>query len=138
MSTRSLSTERFRILQAELEMVGIFEKDLRESFVTSQGKGGQNVNKVATCVCLQHVPTGITVKCQKERAQALNRFLARRLLLEKIKALRVRVQEEKIQAREKLRRKNRRRPRGLKEKILEGKRKQSEKKKDRQKMKSWV
>ena len=57
--------------------LGVRESDLEESFVRSGGRGGQNVNKLATCVMLLHRPTGIQVKCQSTRQQGLNRFLAR-------------------------------------------------------------
>ncbi|MEQ2008785.1 MAG: peptide chain release factor-like protein [Limisphaerales bacterium] len=67
--------------------LGVRESDIEESFVRSGGHGGQNVNKTSTCVMLVHRPTGLQVKCQKTRQQALNRFLARRLLLDKIERL---------------------------------------------------
>lgn len=44
------------------------------------------MNKTSTCVYLRHRPTGIEVKCMAERSQSLNRFLARRQLLEKIES----------------------------------------------------
>ncbi|HTL46843.1 MAG TPA: peptide chain release factor-like protein [Verrucomicrobiae bacterium] len=65
---------------------GLREEDLDEKFVHSGGKGGQNVNKTSTCVWLKHIPSGLEVKVQKERSQNLNRFLARRLLLEKFRS----------------------------------------------------
>ena len=67
--------------------LGIREEDIEEKFIRSQGKGGQNVNKLETCVYLEHRPTGIEVKCQQERYQAMNRFLARRILTNKIESL---------------------------------------------------
>ena len=64
--------------------LGIQEKDIEEKFIRSQGRGGQKVNKSSTCVFVRHVPTGIEVKCQKARTQAMNRFFARRTLVEKL------------------------------------------------------
>jgi len=67
-----------------MEELGILEKDIEEKFVRSSGHGGQNVNKTSTCVYLKHIPTGIEVKCMKDRSQSINRFLARRELIKKI------------------------------------------------------
>jgi peptide chain release factor len=94
--------------------VGLRETDIGESFVHSGGHGGQNVNKVATCVMLVHLPTGIQVKCQETRHQARNREIARRLLLEKLE---VRKRERAAAERdrtEKLRRQKRGRSRASK------------------------
>ncbi len=67
--------------------LGVREEDLKETFVRSSGPGGQKVNKTSSCVQLTHLPTGLSVKCQQERSQTLNRFLARRLLLDRIERL---------------------------------------------------
>ena len=78
-----VSPEKEKTLKSKLDSLGIYEKDIEESFVRSGGKGGQNVNKVATCVYLKHLPTGTEVKCSKARTQGLNRYYARMLLLRK-------------------------------------------------------
>jgi len=70
-----------------MEELGILEKDIEEKFVRSSGHGGQNVNKTSTCVYLKHIPSGIEVKCMKDRSQSINRFLARRELVKKIEDL---------------------------------------------------
>src|SRR5436190_16428254 len=87
--TLPLSTDRARTVAARLLELGIREEDLDETFVHSGGKGGQNVNKVATCVLLVHRPTRTMVKCQRERSQAANRLVARRLLADKIEEQRL-------------------------------------------------
>jgi protein subunit release factor B len=79
-----VSEEKSRWLQERMEAVGVREEDMEEKFIRSSGSGGQKVNKTSTCVYLRHIPTGIEVKCMKERSQPLNRFLARRELLEKV------------------------------------------------------
>lgn len=115
-------------LKNRMHRLGIREADLEESFVRSQGAGGQNVNKVSSCVMLKHRPSGITVKCQKARSQALNRFIARRLLAAKLEA-RVRGEAGLERHRvEKIRRQKRRRSRRAKIKMLADKRFHSEKK----------
>ncbi len=82
-----VSLEKEKQLAVRMAALGVREADIKESFVRSGGHGGQNVNKVSTCVMLLHRPTGVQVKCQKTRQQGLNRFIARRLLLDKIEAI---------------------------------------------------
>ncbi len=84
MTTFAVSEEKNRWLQERMEALGVRESDIEERFIRSSGKGGQHVNKTSTCVYLRHIPTGIEVKCMKDRSQSVNRFLARRELLEKI------------------------------------------------------
>ena len=115
-------------LRMKMELLGIHEKDLVEKFVRSSGKGGQKVNKTATCVYLKHLPTGIEVKCQRERSQSINRFLARRRLVNKIRAKIMGEKSEEQQRIEKIRRQKRKRSQRAKQKMLEEKKKQSEKK----------
>ncbi|MEW6333167.1 MAG: peptide chain release factor-like protein [Thermodesulfobacteriota bacterium] len=108
--------------------LGIREEDLRETFIRSSGPGGQKVNKTSSCVHLVHLPTGLSVKCQQERSQSLNRFLARRLLTDRIERLRTGIVRAERMRAEKIRRQKRRRSRRAQEKILEAKHQQSEKK----------
>jgi protein subunit release factor B len=77
----AVSEEKNRWLQERMEALDIREKDIEEKFVRSSGSGGQKVNKASTCVYLRHIPTGIEIKCMRERSQSLNRFLARRELV---------------------------------------------------------
>ncbi|MFA4920250.1 MAG: peptide chain release factor-like protein [Thermodesulfovibrionales bacterium] len=87
MLTFAVSEDKNIWLRDRMEELGVLEKDIEEKFVRSSGHGGQNVNKTSTCVYLKHVPTGIGVKCMKDRSQSINRFLARRELVKRIEGL---------------------------------------------------
>jgi protein subunit release factor B len=123
-----VSSEKAAALERRLAALGIREQDLQESFVHSGGKGGQNVNKVATCVVLVHGPSGTQIKCQKARTQGLNRYLARQLLAERIESAVRGVKAAREQEIEKIRRQKRRRSRRARNKMLDDKHAVSQKK----------
>jgi len=128
MSTFPVSLEKETQLAQRMAALGVREADIEESFVRSGGHGGQNVNKTSTCVMLIHRPTGLQVKCQATRQQGLNRFLARRLLLDKIEERQkgfVAARRDEI---ERIRRQKRKRSRRAKERMLADKSHQAEKK----------
>ncbi len=131
MGNISVSKDKQEALRKRMEGLGIFEKDIVEKFIRSSGKGGQRVNKASTCVYLKHLPTQIEVKCQEERYQALNRYLARRILTDKIEEMIKGKESEEQQRIEKIRRQKRKRSKRAKLKMLEDKRKHSEKKEAR-------
>jgi len=118
--------------QAELDQLlrrlAVREADLDERFVRSSGPGGQNVNKVSTCVVLRHRPSGIEVRCQRERSQALNRYLARRILVKRLDAERLGRLSAEASRIAKVRRQKRKRSKRTKEKLLRLKRLRAEKK----------
>ncbi len=121
-----VSAAKQRALEERFSRLGIREEDLEETFVRSSGRGGQNVNKVSTCVVLVHRPTGTRVKCQIERSQALNRFLARSLLAGRIERQLLGEASAEAKRIAKVRRQKRRRSRRAKEKILADKHARSE------------
>ncbi|MCK4911590.1 MAG: peptide chain release factor-like protein [Thermodesulfovibrionales bacterium] len=123
-----VSEAKERALQKRMEELGLFESEIEESFVRSGGAGGQNVNKVATCVVLKHPPSGLEVKCQRARTQGMNRYHARALLAEKMDTLINQKKSKEQQRIEKIRRQKRKRSKRAKEKMLENKKKQSVKK----------
>lgn len=78
--------EKQQELERRMSACGLREADLEEHFIRSGGPGGQKVNRTATCVQLRHIPSGLEVKMQQARSQALNRFYARRRLCELFEA----------------------------------------------------
>ena len=112
-------------LNAQMRSLRIREEDLAETFIRGTGAGGQKINKTSSTVVLRHVPTGIEVRCQKERSQSQNRILAREELCERIAARRAAEKLEAQNEKEKARRQNRPRPRSLKKKLVKSKRHRS-------------
>ena len=118
-------------IERRMKRLGIREADLSESFTRSSGPGGQNVNKVSTAVTLAHAPSGVSVTVQDSRSQSWNRRLARERLLDELEKRR----REKAQARRAEaaleRRRNSPRPRGVKERMLDSKKRRGATKKMR-------
>jgi protein subunit release factor B len=116
MSKFGVSQEKERALEARLQALEVREEDLEESFIRSSGPGGQHVNKTSTCVRLVHRPTGLAIKVQNSRSQGLNRFLARRLLADRLERQRGGAASPQAQHEDKIRRQKQRRARRAKRK----------------------
>ena len=123
-----VSQKKNEELEQAMARLGICASDLEESFVRSGGSGGQNVNKVSSCVVLKHIPSGLVVKCQKERSQGMNRYYARRILIGRIETLVHGRQGEEAKRIAKIRRQKRKRSKWAKEKVLVAKHAHGEKK----------
>lgn len=131
MSSFPVGIDKENQLAQRMASLGVRESDIEETFVRSGGHGGQNVNKTSTCVMLLHRPSGMQVKCQETRQQGMNRFIARRLLLDKIEEKQKGFVAAKRSEIEKIRRQKRKRSQRAKNRMLAGKAHQSEKKKFR-------
>lgn len=119
-------SDAWRSVEERLRRLGVDPADLSETFVRAAGKGGQNVNKVATCVRLAHAPSGVVIRCETERSQARNRLLARQRLAERLEqAMRDREARERADT-ERRRRQKRGRSRGAKRRMLREKRRRGE------------
>jgi protein subunit release factor B len=131
MTAFPVNPEKAQQLAQRMAALGVRESDIEETFVRSGGHGGQNVNKSATCVMLLHRPTRLQVKCQTTRQQGLNRFIARRVLLDKIEELQTGQVAAEVSRIEKLRRQKRQRSRQAKARMLADKSHHADKKASR-------
>ena len=116
------------LLKQRMLRLGIQDADLTEKFVLGSGKGGQKINKTASCVYLKHVPTGIEMKCQPTRSLAMNRYYARTELCNRFEERILGERSRRIMEQERIRRQKRRRSRRQKQRMLEEKHRHSEKK----------
>ncbi len=118
-------------LTKRMKKLRLREEDLQEDFIRGSGPGGQKVNKTSSTVVLRHIPSGVEIRCQRERSQVMNRHWARVELCDRFETIlndsKLAVQNE----REKVRRQNRPRPRGLKQRILKEKKSRGQVKKNR-------
>ena len=131
MNTAIVKPQKQIDLETRMTALGLSEDTLVEKFILGSGKGGQKINKTFSCVYLRHIPTGIEVKCQKERSQSLNRFMARRQICDKIEAAFHEKESKELAEQARIRKQKKRRSRKTKEKILQDKRAQSLKKESR-------
>lgn len=123
-----VSEAKQKELEARMKKVAMEESTLEEEFVRGSGPGGQKINKTSVAVSLRHRPTGLKVQCQQSRSQALNRYYARKMLVEKLEEQILGKESAKQQEIAKIRRQKRRRSRRAKEKMLADKKRQATKK----------
>ena len=128
MNDAFVSTDKWTQIAERMRKLGIKELDLVEKFVLGSGSGGQKLNKTSSCVYIRHAPSGIEVKCQRERSRDLNRFLARRQLCDELEERILGDRSRRRMETERIRRQKRRRSRRQKERMLEGKHRHAAKK----------
>jgi protein subunit release factor B len=117
--------------------LGTTADDVDERFVRGAGPGGQKINKTSSTVWLRHRPTGIEVRCQRERSQAANRDLAWQELCDKLSARVAAAKHEVIDTREAERRRTRQKSRGQKARMVEAKKHRAQHKAKRGRVRDW-
>lgn len=108
-------------LRARFVSLGVKPDDVEECFIRGAGAGGQKINKTSSTVRLRHLPTGVEVRCQRERNQSVNRLLAWTELAYKMEWRQATVANQKQAARELVRRQKRQKSRGQKARMIESK-----------------
>jgi protein subunit release factor B len=131
-----ISKDKAEKLEKDMIAANLFEKDIEEQFILGSGNGGQKINKTNNTVFLKHIPSGITVRCGKDRQRVNNRFFARRRLLEKYLEIIEGIESKKAKEIAKIRKQKQRRSKKVKEKILADKQHRSSIKEQRAKNKS--
>lgn len=108
-------------LRARFVSLGVKADDVAEQFIRGAGAGGQKINKTSSTVVLRHLPTGVEVRCQRERSQSVNRLLAWVELADKLEWRRTEAANRKKSERELVRRQTRQKSRGQKARMIESK-----------------
>jgi hypothetical protein len=108
-------------LRARFVSLGVKPADVAEHFIRGGGAGGQKINKTSSTVVLRHLPTGVEVRCQRERSQSVNRLLAWGELADKLEWRRNEAANQRQAARELAKRQNRQKSRGQKARMIESK-----------------
>lgn len=86
MTNNSVSKTKKEQLYKLLNQLNINMTDIKKTYITGSGKGGQKQNKTQNCVQIHHIPTQITIKCQETRSKDVNEYKAFSRLAEQIAA----------------------------------------------------
>jgi protein subunit release factor B len=124
-------------IDERLAALGTRASDVEERFVRGTGPGGQKINKTSSTVWLRHRPTGVEVRCQRERSQSANREIAWAELCAKLEARARAAKEAVIDAREVERRRTRQKSRGQKTRMIEAKKHRAKHKARRGRVSEW-
>jgi peptide chain release factor len=112
----AVKEEKFLEIKKRMDELGLFEKDFEEKFILASKRGGQKVQKSHSAVYLKHLPTGIEVKCQKDRMRETNRLFVRRILCDIYEETILKRKTKKQNLLEKIKKQKSRRKRRSKEK----------------------
>lgn len=124
-------------IESRLAALGTTMADVDERFVRGSGAGGQKINKTSSTVWLRHRPTGIEVRCQRERSQAINREIAWLELCAKLEEQRRNAAAVQRDEKEKKRRQHRQKSRGQKIRMIEAKKHRAKHKSRRGAVREW-
>jgi protein subunit release factor B len=105
-------------LRARFVSLGVQPDDVEETFIRGTGAGGQKVNKTSSTVRLRHRPTGLDVRCQRERNQSINRLLAWTELADRLQSRQLASAGAALAARELERRRRRQKSRRQKGRMI--------------------
>jgi peptide chain release factor len=108
-------------LRARFVSLDVRPEDVEERFVRGAGAGGQKINKTSSTVWLRHRPTGVEVRCQRERSQTVNRLLAWTELGAKLEEQQRAESARRQKENERLRRQNRQKSYGQKLRMIQSK-----------------
>lgn len=109
-------------LRARFVSLGVQSNDVEEEFIRGSGAGGQKINKTSSTVRLRHRPTGVEVRCQRERNQSINRLLAWMELADRLEERRRAAASAAQAGRELARRQHRQKSRAQKTRMVAAKR----------------
>src|SRR4051812_17646509 len=124
-------------IDERLAALGVRREDVEERFVRGAGPGGQKINKTSSKVWLRHRPTGVEVRCQRERSQSANREIAWAELCDKLRERVRSAAAAQTAEREAERRRNRQKSRGQKIRMIESKRHRAKNKSKRGRISDW-
>lgn len=124
-------------IEERLAALGWNAAEVDEAFVRGTGPGGQKINKTSSTVWLRHRPTGMEVRCQRERSRSANRETAWLTLCERLEERARGAVRAAVHAVEAERRRSRQKSRGQKRRMVEGKRREARRKSARGRVGEW-
>jgi peptide chain release factor len=124
-------------IETKLKVLGSSCAEVEERFIRGTGPGGQKINKTSSTVWLRHRPTGVEVRCQRERSQSANREQAWLELCAKLEARQRAIASAVVDEKEAQRRRTRQKSRGQKLRMIEAKKHRAKHKSRRGRVNDW-